>query len=143
MREEFIEDRIFFAVKGLLTGRVNSILKEAEFPIPIIDFADCGCGYSMAPLIFITECERSEKERIVRLDTFKAEIHFSLPETEESELYSYAYAGAVSKAVSDNPTISGVCDRAVITSKKYIRPKKVNCGENWEVILTIRLTVEQ
>jgi hypothetical protein len=33
-------------------------------------------------------------------------------------------------------------DRGVITGKKYVPPKKPYCGDGWELILTLRLTVE-
>ena len=143
MSNDFIERRIIGAVSFLLTGQVNAILQDSEFVIPVIEFGDYCGGTVVTPVIALASCERTEKERIIQVDVYSLTVSFSLPPSPESELYSYAYAGAVSKAVSDNPTLGGVCDRAVITSKKYIRPKKVNCGENWEVILTIRLTVEQ
>jgi hypothetical protein len=83
-----------------------------------------------------------EKERIIILDAYSLSITFSLPETPESELFCYAYSAAVCKALQENPTLGGVADRAVMIAKKYIPPKKINCGQGWELVLTLRITVE-
>jgi len=37
---DFIEQRIIEAVRFLLAGRVNEILRESEFTIPVIEFGD-------------------------------------------------------------------------------------------------------
>jgi hypothetical protein len=44
--------------------------------------------------------------------------------------------------MEQNPTLGGIVDRAVLTGKKYIKPKKADCGQDWEISLTFRLTVE-
>jgi len=140
---DFIEMRIIGAVKELLAGRVNELLRESEFTIPVIEFGGY-CGSSVVtPEITLASCERTEKERVIRLDAYSLVVSFSLPEMPESELCCYAYAGAVGKAVYDNPTLGGVADRAVVVGKKFIPPKNAPCGDGWEVVLTIRLTVEQ
>jgi len=142
-RALYIEETIIKAVKQLLTGWVNEILREAEIAIPIIEFGSCGCGDVVAPVIFLNSCEKSEKERIIKLDAYSLTITLSLPETPESELFCYAYSGAVGRAFYDDPTLGGVVDRAVITGKKYNPPKNPNCGEVWELIVTLRVTVER
>jgi ribosomal protein S12 len=48
----------------------------------------------------------------------------------------------LSRAFYDNPTLSGIVDRAVIVAKKFIEPKKPNCGGGWALIISVRLTVE-
>jgi hypothetical protein len=35
-----------------------------------------------------------------------------------------------------------VADRAVLTGKKYIPPKTAYCGEGWQAVFTLRVTVE-
>ena len=137
-----IEETIIKAVKRLLSGRVNEILKEAEFSVPIIEFESYDCEYAVAPMISLNSCERNEKERIIKLEAYSLTITISLPETPESELHCYAYSGAVGRAFYDDPTLGGVVDRAVITGKKYNSPKKPNCGEGWELIVTLQVTVE-
>ena len=140
--EEFIETGILRAVREFLFLRVNEILRESQYAIPVIEFGDyCGSG-SVAPVISLTSCERTEKERIIRLDAYSLSITITFPETPESELYCYAYSGAISRAIYNNPTLGGVVDRAVITGKKYISPKKTHCGESWELLITLRVTVE-
>ena len=141
-RALFVEEAIIGAVKGLLAGRVNDILNEAQFMIPVILFDNCGSGYTVAPVISLNTCEKTEKERVIQLDSYTLTINFTLPESPESELHCYAYSAAVGQAVSDNPTLGGVVDMAVITAKKYVSPKKPHCGEAWELVLTLRLTVE-
>jgi hypothetical protein len=69
-------------------------------------------------------------------------ISFTLRETPESELYCYAYAAAVCKALGENPTLGGVVDRAAVTGKKYNPPKKAYGGNEWVVTLDLRITVE-
>ena len=140
--KELIETRIIGATRKMLTGRVNELLGESEYQIPLVEFGNYQSGNSIAPGITLSSCERTEKERIIRLDSYSLTITFSLPEMPESELYCYAYSGAVSRAVYDDPTLGGVVDRAVVTGKKYLAPKKPHCGENWEVQISLRVTIE-
>jgi len=122
--------------------RVNEILNEAQFVIPVIEFGGIGGGYAVAPLISLSTCERTEKERIIKLDSYSLSISFALPESPDSELHCYAYSGAIGRAVYENPTLGGVVNRAVISAKKYIPPKFPNCGKAWGLVLTLRITVE-
>ena len=142
-RALFIEEAIIGAVKGLLVGRVNEILNEVQFIVPVIEFGYIGGGYALAPAISLTLCERTEKERIIQLDSYTLTISFTFSESPESELHCYAYSSAVGLAVSDNPTLGGIVDRAVITAKKYISPKKPHCGEVWGLVLILRITLER
>ena len=141
--KDFIENRIIEAVRGLLIGRVNEILQDWEFLIPIIEFGNIGCGYAVAPVVSLSGCERTEKERLIRLDAYTLSITFALQEHEDGELYCYAYSAAFVKALGEDVTLGGVADRAVITGKKYIPPKKLNCGEGWQLVISLRLTVEE
>jgi hypothetical protein len=139
--KDFIEQRIINAVRELLTGQVNTILSGMEFAIPIIEFGEYSAGY-VVPVITLAACERTEKERVIRLDAYSVAITFSLPETPENELYCYAYSGAVDRAVYNDPTLGGAVDRAVITGKRYIPPKVAKCGEGWGLSIVLRLTAE-
>ena len=135
--KDFVEIRIIEAVRKMLSGRVNDVLREAQFEIPIIEFGDYEGGSVFVPEIALTTCERTEKERIVRLDAYSLTIAFNFPDKQESELYCYAYSAAVGKAVSDDPTLGGIADRAVIVSKKYTDFK-----ESRGLVVTLRVTVE-
>ena len=138
----FIEQRIIEAVRGLLTGRVNEILGNWEFLVPVIEFSNFANRHTVAPAVSLTSCERTEKERIIHLDAYSVSITFSIQETQETELYCYGYASAVCKALGENPSLGGVVDRAVVSGKKYSSPKKQGCGEDWETVITLRVTVE-
>ena len=138
----FIEEAITGAVKWLLTGRVNELLGKVQYAIPIVEIGNYGGGSVIAPVVSIASCERSEKERIINIDAYSLTITFSLPENPDSELHCYIYAWAVCKALEENASLGGVVDRAVISGKKYIKPKKADCGGGWEMILTLRITVE-
>jgi hypothetical protein len=141
-KELFIEEKIINSVKKLLSGRVNELLGEMKYFLPPIEFDDCRDGSAMVPAITLSACERSEKERIVRLDAYALTIAFALPENSYGERNCYAYAAAVAAALGENPALGGVADRAALTGKKYKGPKTPHCGEGWEVVLTLHITVE-
>jgi len=140
--KEFVEQQIIGAVRKLLTGKVNELLGDTEYHIPLIEFSDYKGGSAVSPVISFSSCEQSEKERIIRLDTYSLTITFSLVDTPDSELHCYAYSGAIGRAFFDNPTLGGVVDRAVITNKKYTAPKNPHCGEGWGLTISLRVTVE-
>jgi hypothetical protein len=117
-------------------------LEEAEFSVPPVEFGGYPGDSVVAPVVALSTCERTEKERIIRLDAYALTITSALPGCPDGELYCYAYAAAVDRALGEDPALGGVVDRAVLTGKKYVPPKKPHCGEGWEVILTLRLTVE-
>jgi hypothetical protein len=139
-RDLFIEEAITGAVKRLLAGRVNELLGEIEHSIPPVEFGRSVSGAcTVTPVLRLSTCERSEKERIVRLDAYTLTIAFTIPEWPEGERFCYAYAWAVTSALQENPTLGGAVDRAVLAGKKYVPPKTPHCGEGWEVILMLRI----
>ena len=140
--KDFIETRIISAVRKLLTERVNEFLNDSQYAIPVIEFGSYEGSYTVVPVIAFSFCERTEKERIIRLDAYSLTITISLPETSDSEMYCYAFSGAISRAFYDDPTLGGVANRAAITGKKYLAPKKPNCGEDWGLVITVRIVVE-
>ena len=140
--QDLIELQIISAVRELLTGKVNELLSNVGFNIPLIEFSDYKGGDVVVPVISLCSCERTEKERLILVDAYSLTIIFSVPETVETDLNCYAYAAAVGKAFELSPALGGIADRAVITGKKYNKPKNANCGENWEVVISLRVTVE-
>jgi hypothetical protein len=142
----FIEEILLNSLRKLLSGRINELLEEAEYPIPPIEFGSYRGGSAVvgacSPVITLSTCERSEKERIVRLDAYTLTITFAVPEHPYGERDCYAYAASVATALGENPTLGGIAGRAVLTGKKYVPPKQNGTGGDWEVILTLRLTVE-
>ena len=138
----FIEQLIIDAVRELLTGLVNELLGDFEFHIPLIEFSNYSGINSIVPLISLSSCERTEKERIIKHDAYSLTINFCFPETPESEIFCYAYASVITKVFEDNPTLIGIADRALITGKKYNFPKKPNCGQEYELIINTRISIE-
>jgi hypothetical protein len=139
----YIEETLLDAVKGLLVGRVNELLREEAFMIPPIEFThrEYGGYYATTPELAVCSCERSEKDRIVQLDAYTLTITFSEPE-EYGERNCYTYAGAVERALREDPTLGGAADRAALARKEYRRPKHWGSGEEWGLTLTLRVTVE-
>jgi hypothetical protein len=141
-KNDFIEQRIIEAVRNLLTGRMNEIFRDWELLIPVIEFGNIGAMYAVAPVVSLSSCERSEKERLIRQDAYSLSITFTLHEHEDGELYCYAYSTAFAKALSEDLTLGGIAERAIVTGKKYLVPKKPNCGEGWGLIISVRITTE-
>jgi hypothetical protein len=139
---DFVETRILSAIRKLLTGRVNEILQDTRFSIPLVEFGKYSGGSTVVPVVSLSTCERSEKERILRLDAYSLTITFSHMDTPESELFCYAYSAAVCIAINENPTLGGIAERAIINGKKYLPPKNPNCGEGWGVVISLRISVE-
>ena len=139
----FIEEILLNSLKKLLSDRVNELLGEMEYPIPPIEFGrSVSGGYAVTPVLRLSTCERSEKERIIRLDAYTLTITFIVPERPGGERNCYAYASSVAAALRNDPTLGGVVDRAVLTGKKYTPPKQSGTEGDWEVVLTVRIVVE-
>ena len=141
--KDFIEQEIIRAVRELLAGWVNELLQDLLIHIPVIEFGDNYGNSSVVPVIALSTCERSEKERIIRQDAFSLTVTFTLQEHEDGELFCYAYSAAFEKALREDITLGSIADRAVTTEKKYIPPKKPGCGEGWGLVLSARVTVER
>lgn len=139
--EGFIEQRIVAGVRGLLEGRVNEVLGEWEFVVPVIEFGKIGGVYAVSPDITLWGCEKTEKERVLRTEVYSLSVSFTLQEHEDGELFCYAYAAAFEKALGKDVTLGGVAGRAVITGKKYVPPKKTGGGEGWGVVISVRVNV--
>jgi hypothetical protein len=138
----FIEEMVLNSVKKLLSGRVNELLGETEYPIPPIEFGAYRGGSAVVPVIGLSACERSEKERIIRLNAYTLTITFTVPEHPAGERNCYAYAASVATALGEDPALGGVVDRAELTGKKYSPPKCAGTRADWGVTLTLRVTVE-
>jgi hypothetical protein len=149
----FIEEAILNSVKTLLTGRVNELLGEMEYPIPLIEFGQSGYAglsdglYAVSPVITLSACERSEKERIVLMDAYTLAIAFTVPEYPSDqrsvgERNCYAYAAAVGRALAEDSALGGAVSRAVLAGKKYSPPKCAGAGMDWGITLMLRITTE-
>jgi hypothetical protein len=139
---DLIEIQILEKIRGLLTNRVNEILENRQLLLQLFELSEFKGRSTIVPMITLSGCERTEKERIIQQDAYSMTISFSVHETVESELYCYGYLTAVCKAMGENPTLGGIVDRINVTGKKVIPPKKANCGMDWEVTINLRITVE-
>jgi hypothetical protein len=138
----FIEEIIINSVKKLLTGRVNELLAETEYPIPPVEFGKYRGGSAVSPVITLSTCERSEKERIIRLDAYTLTIAFTVPEHPDGERSCYAYASSVAAALGEDPALGEAADRVELMGKKYAPPKQSGTGGDWGITLTLRITTE-
>jgi len=138
----FIEQKIINAVKKLLSGYFNSYLLQLDFQIPVVEFGIFRGVDVIAPLIVLTSCEQTEKERIVKQDIYSLTVTFPVLDSVESEMFCFAYADAFNKALGDDVTLGGVVDRATVTAKKYVPPKKAGCGMDWETVISLKVTIE-
>jgi len=139
---DLIELQIITAVRELLSGKVNELLGDLQFYIPLVEFGNYTGPDVVVPVVAISSCERTEKERIIRVDAYTVSITFTLPDMEESEFNCYAYSAVVCKALELNPTLGGIADRVAVSGKKFVEPKKHGCGEGWQLVITLRITVE-
>jgi hypothetical protein len=138
----FIEETVLNSVKKLLAGRVNELLGEMHYPIPPVELGSYRGGSAVVPIIVLSTCERSEKERIIRLDAYSLTITFTVPEHPDGERNCYTYAASVAAALREDPALGGAASRAVLTGKKYAPPKQSGTGGDWGVTLTLRITTE-
>jgi hypothetical protein len=97
----------------------------------------------VVPTIVLSTGERTEKERIIRVEVYNLTITFTVPEWPSGERNCYAYASSVATALGEDPTLGGVVDRAELTGKKYAPPKQSGTGGEWEVVLSLRITIEE
>jgi hypothetical protein len=138
----FIEEILLNSVKKLLSGRVNELLGETEYPIPPVEFGGYRGGSAVIPVIVLSTCERSEKERVIRLDAYTLTVTFTVPEHPAGERNCYAYAAAIGRALSEDPALGGAASRAVLAGKKYTPPKQSGAGGVWGITLTLWVTTE-
>jgi len=139
---EIVEMRMMGEVRKILLGRVNEIIDNRQLVMPLFEASDYKDMMSTIPNIKISDCERTEKERIILVDAYSLTISFIVPENTDSELYCYGYIAAVCRALGENPTLGGIVDRVSVTDTKVIPPKAANCGMEWEVLIKLRITVE-
>ena len=136
-----IELKIIEALRKLLTGRVMEIL--LDFP-QYTQFFDKGYFHdlqSISPTITVRICKRTEKERIIRLRTYIVNIFFELPDTPDSEFFSYLYSNSVFRALHENLTLDGSVFFAGGKSVDFKQPEKPGCGESWKIVITLNVSV--
>jgi hypothetical protein len=128
------EEMLLEMTAELLSGGVNYYLNEIDETVPLFEIEGqrkLG-AYGVKPDIDVSDCELSEKERVIKLQAYTLTITFCVKGFEHKRLL-YIYAYAIEKAIGDDPTFGGVADRVALTHKKY-------SGE--QVVITLRATLE-
>jgi hypothetical protein len=128
------EEMLLEMTAELLSGGVNFYLNELDETVPLFEIEKCRSlgGYGVKADIDISECELSDKERIIKLQAYTLTITFCVKGFEHKRLL-YIYAYAIEKAIADDPTFGGVADRVAVTHKKYSAE---------QVVITLRATLE-
>jgi hypothetical protein len=138
------EKRILAAIKNLLEEKVNEYLEGCEFRLPVIDFSSGSGGDYVCPVMKLVTAERTEKDRIIQLDvyTLTLTLSFAFPDR-DGERNCYVFAGAAEKALRENHALNGAADWVKMVRKEYKAPRRADTGEGWELVLTLRVTVEE
>jgi len=139
-----MEVKIRGAVRALLVDDVNGLLDGLGFHVPSLELGDSGGREAVVPLVSLAASERTEKERIVRVNAYSVEIQIPVDDLREwdGETLAYCYGAAIERAVGVDNSLGGIVDRAVITKMEYVRPKRRYCGDHWIVAARLRVTVE-
>ena len=130
-----IEEKIEGAVWVLLLDGVNDFLGSIDDDVPLVERNTGGFAARRSPraVVEFAAAERTEKERIVRLDAYTVKVLFDAPES-----FCYRYAYALDKAVEANSTLGGLAERVLFEKRTY---KKTPNG-GFEAVFTLRITVE-
>jgi hypothetical protein len=133
------EEMLLEMTAELLSGGVNFYLNELDETVPLfeIDGQHKLGAYGVKPDIDISDCELSEKERVIRLQAYTLTITFCVKSFEHKRLL-YIYAYAIEKAIACDPTFGGVADRVALIHKKY---SKRDAGM-WEIAISVRAVIE-
>ena len=78
--KDFIETKILNAVRELLERRVNEIFSDWELLIPVVEFSKFQNKFVVSPVISLSGCERTEKERLIKIDAYTVSITFTIQE---------------------------------------------------------------
>lgn len=137
-----IEIQILEAVKKLVSGRVNEIINDWQENLPVIEFGNYQSANVITPVIALVSCEKTEKDRIIRLDCYTLTISFSITDTDDNECNCYVMVAAIIRAFCEDPTLGGAVNRIEIIGAKYMHPKKQGYGESCDVSINVKITVE-
>jgi hypothetical protein len=137
-----IEEKILGAVWGLVLDRVNDVLESVDDDVPALEKKGNGLvgDYVKRPVsgsVGLVKVERTEKERIVRLDAYRVVVTVN---ASEADCYRYAYA--LDKAIENDVTLGGVAENVLFEKKDY---KKISGGVKdggCEAVFSLRITAE-
>jgi hypothetical protein len=129
-----IEEKIESAVWVLLLDGVNDFLGSIDDDVPLVERNTGGfTARSPRAVVEFAAAERTEKERIVRLDAYTVKVLFDAPES-----FCYRYAYALDKAIVADSTLGGLAERVLFEKRTYKKTPNGGC----EAVFTLRITVE-
>jgi hypothetical protein len=120
-----MEETILGAVHKLLLTDVNECIKNEKLAIPEID------DFHFSPVIKLSGCERTDKERVLLLDAYTVKISFTAPETR-----CYEYAAMINRCLNNDRTLGGIAIRSDFTHRIY--KEKDN---EVEAVFTLRIVL--
>jgi hypothetical protein len=132
-----IEEKIEGAVWVLLLSGVNDFLEGIDDDVPALEGPGFG-SRSPGAVVEFAAAERTEKERIVRMDAYTVKITINAAAS-----FCYRYAYALDKAIEADWTLGGLAER--IQFEKRVYKKTINGGGNpaCKAVFNLRVTVEQ
>jgi hypothetical protein len=87
--------------------------------------------------LLIAAAERTEKERIVRLDAYTVKITFNAAAS-----FCYRYAYALDKAIEADWTLGGLAERVSFEKRVYKKTFDGRGNPACEAVFTLRITAE-
>jgi hypothetical protein len=129
------EEVLIEMTEKLLGGAANDYLSEFDVAIPLFEVEGSRqlVCFGVRPEIEISECELTEKERVIKSEAYTLKITFQ----NKSKNLIYYYAYAIQRAIDDDVSFGGIVDRVTLVHKKY-QQKNNGC----EIIITLRATLE-
>ena len=142
-RVMFIEEAMIEAVKGLLLVGVNELLGTLDEPVSMVNFNKNSPNDVLMPIISASPCEQTKKERLAHLEEYNVHITIPIRDSRDGFFYSWTYFCVLSKVFTDNRTLGGIVVCTEITERRIRPPVKKYNRDKWEVIYTLRATVDR
>ena len=142
-RALFFEEAVKIAVRSAIAEEAEAVGEEMGLFVPRIEFGNYTGFDAVNAEILITHCERTEKERVIRISAYAIEINIPVPDgPHDGEALMYAYTMAINRAIGNNRNLCGTVDNANLTETRIARPRKRHVGDCWLLTAKLRATVE-
>ena len=92
-------------------------------------------------IVTIGKAETTEKDRIVRRETFKATVSIR-PSGERRALQCYRYAAALSRVIAADPTLGGIATASFVTAKDFLFPGYAGREDGYRALITVTVSME-
>jgi hypothetical protein len=130
-----IEEKILGGVWELLLTGVNGVLAGIDDDVPSV-----GHPSAARPAVCAVEleaAERSEKERIARLDVYSVKVTFY---GSVADCYRYAYA--LDEAVEADCTLGALAESVCFEKKVYKKTSGGIRADGCEAVFTLKIIIE-